>query len=111
MQRRRKYDVEEFSKSIPVRAMCFDILYLNGEDLTQKPIEERLKLLEKIIGNEKESSALQMLETKQMNTEEELEEYFKSKVENGLEGIITKQVGTDYEPGTRNFKWIKLKAK
>ena len=110
MQRRRKYDVEEFSKSIPVRAMCFDILYLNGEDLTQKPIEERLKLLEKIIGNEKESSALQMLETKQMNTEEELEEYFKSKVENGLEGIITKQVGTDYEPGTRNFKWIKLKA-
>jgi DNA ligase 1 len=108
MKRRRKYDIGEYSKNIPVKAMCFDILYLNGEDLTQTPIEVRLQKLEKIL--EKSNSALAMLETKQMTSEDELEEYFKDKVENGLEGIITKQPGTNYDPGTRNFKWIKLKA-
>jgi len=108
MQRKRKYDIGEYSKNIPVRAMCFDILYLNGEDLTQKPLEERIILLDKLLKDSQ--SALRMLETLQMNTSEELEIYFKSKVENGLEGIIAKQLGTGYDPGTRNFKWIKLKA-
>lgn len=108
MQRKRKYDIGEYSKNIPVRAMCFDILYLNGEDLTQKPLEHRISILEDLLKTS--NHELRMLETKQVKSEEELEEYFKSKVENGLEGIITKQLGTSYDPGTRNFKWIKLKA-
>jgi len=108
MQRRRKYDIGKFSKNIPVRAMCFDILYLNGEDLTQKPLEERISILKDVLDNKIDS--LRMLETIPMESPEQLEEYFKSKVENGLEGIITKQLGTAYDPGTRNFKWIKLKA-
>lgn len=110
MQRRRKYDIESFSNTFPVKAMCFDILFLNGEDLTQKPIEDRVKLLKDLIDNQPKTSKLDMLDTKQVNSEEELEEYFKDKVENGLEGIITKEVNSIYEPGTRNFKWIKLKA-
>jgi DNA ligase-1 len=108
MTRRRKYDIDKFSSTFPVKAMCFDILYLNGEDLTQKPIEKRIELLSQIIGQQ--VSPLEMLDTKQSTSEEEVSEYFKDKVENGLEGIITKEVGSTYEPGTRNFKWIKLKA-
>ena len=108
MKRKRKYSVEEFSQSIPVKAMCFDCLYLNGEDLTGKPIEERLVALKTLLAEP--PKALAMLETIKMETEEELEAYFKDKVEAGQEGIITKQPGTNYEPGTRNFKWIKLKA-
>ncbi len=110
MKRRRKYDIDEFAKNIPVKAMCFDILYLNDKDLTEEPIETRLELLRKVIGGQDESKVLDLLETLQMKSEEELEEYYKSKVENGLEGIITKEPGSNYEPGTRNFKWIKLKA-
>lgn len=108
MTRRRKYDIETFSSTFPVKAMCFDILYLNGEDLTRKPIEDRLKILKEIIGNQK--SSLEMLDTKQTQSLNDLEEYFEGKVSKGLEGIITKEPGSNYEPGTRNFKWIKLKA-
>ncbi len=108
MKRRRKYEIETFSKDIPVKAMCFDILYLNGKDLTELPIDERLKLLEDILKNNRDS--LEMLETKRINTLEELESYFRDKVSRGLEGIIVKDNNTNYEPGTRNFKWIKLKA-
>lgn len=109
MKRKRKFDITETAAKIPVKAMCFDILYLNGEDLTGKPIEYRLDLLKKILEKNKTDS-LDMLETKQMETSEELNDYFIEKVSAGLEGIITKETGSSYEPGTRNFKWIKLKA-
>ncbi len=126
MQRRRKYDVETYAKDIPVKAMCFDVLYLNGKDITQSPIEERMAILESLLKPKEipdqvrddlpalklrqASSSLEMLETKQMHSESELEEYFFSKVNFGLEGIITKEANSTYDPGTRNFKWIKLKA-
>jgi len=108
MKRKRKFDVEEFSQSIPVKAMCFDCLYFNGEDLTSKSLEERIIILENVLA--KPVKGLALLETTQMQTSEELSEFFRETVESGLEGIITKQLGTTYEPGTRNFKWIKLKA-
>src|SRR5690606_40556515 len=31
MTRRRKYDIETFSSTFPVKAMCFDVWYLNDE--------------------------------------------------------------------------------
>lgn len=108
MKRKRKFDIEEFSQSIPVKAMCFDCLYLNGQDLTSMTLEERIQNLKNALA--KPTKGLAILETTQMHSEEELAEYFREKVEAGLEGIITKQLGTNYEPGTRNFKWIKLKA-
>ncbi|MEO6729135.1 MAG: ATP-dependent DNA ligase [Candidatus Dojkabacteria bacterium] len=107
MKRRRKNDIESFSKDIPVKAMCFDVLYLNGEDLTRTPVEKRVEILQKLL---EKKSALTMLETKTMQTGEELEAFFEDKIGMGLEGIIAKQPGTSYDPGTRNFKWIKLKA-
>ncbi len=111
MQRRRKNDIDSYAKDIPVKAMCFDVLYLNGKDITRTPIEERVKVLESLTGEgNKDRGSLCMLETIQMDSEEELEEYFFSKVNTGLEGIITKAPNSVYEPGTRNFTWIKLKA-
>ncbi|MCA9381491.1 ATP-dependent DNA ligase [Candidatus Dojkabacteria bacterium] len=110
MQRRRKYNVEEYAATIPVRAMCFDILYYKGEDLTQKPIEERIEMLKELLEGAKDEDSLHMLETIQMQSVEELSVYFEEKVMSGLEGIIAKEVNSNYEPGTRNYKWIKLKA-
>ncbi len=45
MQRRRKYDIDETAEAIKVKAMAFDLLYLDGEDLSQRPLEERLSKL------------------------------------------------------------------
>lgn len=48
-QRKRKHGIEKLSKTIPVKYFAFDLLYLNGEDLLQKPFKERRAQLEKII--------------------------------------------------------------
>jgi DNA ligase-1 len=110
MQRKRKYDIDKFSSDIPVKAMCFDILYLNGEDLTSVPVEKRMELLRSSLAKAQETSSLRILETIQMKNLETLDQYFHEKVNGGLEGIIAKEAESTYDPGTRNFKWIKLKA-
>jgi len=108
MQRKRKYDIGKFSKDFPVKAMCFDILFLNGEDLTNKSLEKRIQILSNLM--QKKTDGLEMLETKQMKSLDELTLYFEDNINLGLEGIITKEFDSIYEPGTRNYKWIKLKA-
>ncbi|BCX13917.1 MAG: putative DNA ligase [Candidatus Dojkabacteria bacterium] len=108
IKRKRKYDIQNHLKSIPIKAMCFDVLYFDGTDLTQKPLNERINILFKNFGSK--SRFLEILETKQIASLDELTTYFEEKVYSGLEGIITKQFDSFYEPGTRNFSWIKLKA-
>lgn len=109
IQRRRKYNIDEAVESIPIRAMAFDVMYLNGEDLSREDLETRVEKLEKVL-KKSDQKVIQQLETKFMDTEEELDAYFKEKIGIGLEGIIVKKLATPYDPGTRNFDWIKLKA-
>lgn len=51
-----------------------------------------------------------MLETVEITELKELEKYFNLQLNKSLEGIIIKDPNSIYEPGTRNYKWIKLKA-
>lgn len=109
IKRRRKYNINQHSLSIPIRVMCFDILYYDGKDLTQISIDKRISILQDLLNNSK-NEHLQFLETRQVESQEELTLYFEDKVYSGLEGVITKAKNSVYEPGTRNFSWIKLKA-
>src|SRR5919204_6690644 len=40
-QRRRVHNIEEMSESLPLRLMAFDLLLLEGQDLTRAPYTER----------------------------------------------------------------------
>lgn len=106
--RRRKYGVKEKVEEIPIKVMAFDLLYLNGKDMTLEKIEKRLSLLEKILKQDK-TGKLNFSDSPVVKTEKELAERFAKYIDLGLEGIISKKHGTIYEPGTRNFDWIKLK--
>jgi len=109
IQRKRKYDVASVSENIPVRFFMFDLLYLDGKDLTQKPLAERLELLESIDF----SAASQLLvktDSRQFTDVAELDVYFRGLLSKGLEGIIAKDPASTYRPGERSYDWIKLKA-
>ena len=109
MTRRRKYEVDKYKESVPVVAMCFDLLFYKDIDLTNKPLNTRIKTLQDILKN-KYKSRLLMLETVEIRDLNELENYFNLQLNKNLEGIIIKDPDSTYEPGTRNYKWIKLKA-
>jgi DNA ligase-1 len=116
MTRRRKHDVDAAASSIPLRAMAFDILYLDGVDLTQLPTSERVIKLAQLLQNSNtgnhsgEKLKIAMLDTITVQNEAELASYFTTQIMQGLEGVLCKLATATYAPGTRNFDWIKLKA-
>ncbi len=108
VKRKRKHGVEKASEELPLRLYIFDILYLDGESLLEKTHKERRKILEKVIGHSKDE-ALQAIEEREITTVQELQDYFLLNIQGGLEGLVIKRENSIYQPGKRNFNWIKLK--
>lgn len=108
MQRRRKYDVEEYAEKIPVVVFLFDILYINGSSKLSKPYPERRKLLEKSV---KQTKHMKLAKRKTSKSLEAIKEFFEKCIRNGFEGIIVKATsgGSVYQPGKRGWLWIKWK--
>ena len=52
MQRRRKHDIDEYVRKIPVQYFLFDLLYLGGKSLLKKPLEERKETLARLLAQE-----------------------------------------------------------
>lgn len=113
MKRRRKHDVEAYSKSIPVTLFLFDILYLNGKTYLDKPYLERRKALAsilKISGGEK-GRIITLARNTVTDDIDKVEEFFNESLERGCEGIIAKNAGAEgvYQAGSRGTLWIKWK--
>jgi bifunctional non-homologous end joining protein LigD len=81
----------------------FDILWLEGKDLTGLPLTERRQILQEKIPT---SDVIRISQ----NFEEKGSEFFKAAQELGLEGIIAKKSKSEYHPGTRSKEWLKIKA-
>jgi DNA ligase-1 len=108
MERRRKYDVEEYRKKTPVVVFLFDILYLNGKSLLNTPYPERRERLEVSV----ETSKKIKLAVREVSSDfDDIKEFFEKSVKKGLEGIIVKSTSKDsvYQPGKRGWLWIKWK--
>ena len=106
MQRRRKNNVQSMQKEIPMKAMTFDILYLNGQDLIKEDTEKRIDILTNLKIKEK---SIQQCTTDKVEDMDGLMEIFNKNVDAGNEGIIVKKREGQYCPGDRNYEWIKLK--
>lgn len=111
VQRKRKHGVSEKAKEIPLKVFVFDLLYLNGKSLLSQPFRERRKLLEKILAKSKgEEKGILLTEQKIVSKPEEFEQFFKSVVTEGLEGLMAKKREAVYQAGARNYNWVKYKA-
>ena len=107
MQRRRKYGVGNIQEEIPVKAQTFDLLYLDGEDISEIDTSERIARLEENFSDT--HGGIEVCETEVISNIEDLRKIFDFNVNSGLEGIIVKQLPGKYLPGVRNYEWIKLK--
>ncbi len=106
IQRKRKHGVEEKSQELPLHLFAFDILYLNGESYLKKRYEERRKTLERIV---KGDGTIRFSDMIIATKPKEMERYFEEMVEDGLEGIVAKDLDAPYIAGARKFSWIKMK--
>jgi DNA ligase-1 len=106
IQRKRKHGIEEKSLELPLRVFSFDLLYLEGESYLRKKYSERRKMLEKIVSGD---GMIRFSDMILATKPKEIERYFETAIENGLEGIVAKDLDAPYTAGARKFSWIKMK--
>jgi bifunctional non-homologous end joining protein LigD len=81
----------------------FDILWLDGYDLTGLPLEERKKILKEILPD---NSRLRYSD----HVIGKGKEFFLLAGRQGLEGIMAKKKDSFYETGNRSRNWLKIKT-
>ncbi len=105
-RRRRKHGIGELQAELPIKAMVFDIMYLNGEALLDQPLDQRIATMMSTV---KGTEVLQAERGEVLDDPDKLETLFENALERGLEGLVVKRVDSPYQAGARNFNWVKLK--
>ena len=108
VKRKRKHGIEQAVSDMPLCVFVFDLLYLDGQEFLTKTHTKRRKELINLFKNYKDET-IQVIEEKKIETAKELEKYFTENIAAGLEGLVVKKPDSHYQPGKRNFNWIKLK--
>jgi DNA ligase-1 len=108
MFRRRRHGIEQAAQDVPVGLFCFELLYADGEDLTDLPYPERRARLAEALNL---SDRLQLTTTEEVRDPEALDAAFARAIADGCEGLICKNTGpqSGYRAGNRGWSWIKLK--
>lgn len=98
-----KFRIKLASNKNPIQFCAFDILYYNGQDLTNKPLMERKAVLEKSV-----------TEGNGLSISRYIEEYgiafFNLAKQQELEGIVAKKKDGLYHIGKRTRDWVKIKV-
>ena len=100
----RKLDVASLQAELPVVPFFFDILRLDGDDLLDHPLGERLTRLESVIP---ESMRVPRIVTANL---EEAREFEAGALERGHEGLMAKALAAPYAAGRRGSAWLKIKT-
>lgn len=95
--------IEILSKTIPATFIVFDVLYLNGEELINKPLFERKKILKEIVKNNP------FVKVSDEFPGEKCKELFEEIKKIGLEGVMMKKIDSPYLIGKRSKLWLKIK--
>jgi len=87
----------------PVTFVVFDLLSVDGRDLTGTELRIRKKTLRDLVGP---SGPLLFAD----HVEEDGESFFAAVTDRGLEGMVAKRADSRYQGGRRSPDWLKVKA-
>ncbi len=96
---------EANNHGIQLKYYLFDLIHLNGQDISHFPLEDRKALLKEILSSQSQDSLLQYSE----HIVGHAKDAFKSACEQGIEGIVIKNRTAPYVQA-RNHNWLKLKC-
>lgn len=91
------------SAEVPVSYVVFDLLHLDGNDLTGLPLRDRRRLLEQVL------EPGSHWRTSPMHDDGEVLRQVAD--DRGLEGVVAKRLESTYEPGKRARSWLKVKVR
>ena len=106
VQRKRKYDIIEMAKKVPLKIFLFDVLVVGERNVMFEENSKRREMLEKLVGS---GETVKLMPRITIEKEAEIEEYFQKALKAGTEGIFAKKLDGPYQAGARDFNWIKYK--
>jgi DNA ligase-1 len=106
LQRRlRRREPGGLAEQIPIAYFVYDILYLDGSVLVDRPLRERRAILQ---GLGFEPPVL-VVEPRWVGGADEVDRLFAEALAGGYEGLMVKDPDSPYTPGRRGKLWVKLK--
>ena len=98
-----KFRIELAAKRNPVQFVAYDIIYNNGNDLTNLPLMKRKEILSANINEGNNLSISRYIEEKG-------KAFFELAKKENLEGIVAKKKDGLYHIGKRTRDWVKIKV-
>jgi DNA ligase-1 len=100
----RKLDVANLKHALPLSLFAFDCLHVDGEDLIDRPLAERLERLARVVPP--------ALEVPRLTTRDRVtaQSFLDGALALGHEGIMAKAPESVYEAGSRGAAWLKIKV-
>jgi ATP-dependent DNA ligase I len=130
----RKKVSAELTRRVPVVYLVFDVLYAGDELLLERPLAERMRILDELLAAERlthhrdpgtqgkaqgslifgedEGPVVERLiraPSVAASTAQELEALFTAAQARGNEGLMIKDLASTYTPGRRGKSWLKMK--
>lgn len=106
---RKKKDVKVEDVKVKVCVFAFDLLYLNGEAVVEKPLGERRELLHKaFVPVEGEFAFATHMDGQELD---EIQTFLDESVKASCEGLMVKMLDgaeSGYEPSKRSRNWLKV---
>jgi DNA ligase-1 len=99
----RRHDIDELTQRVPTELYVFDLLYIDGESLIDKPYSERRKRLSEY------AQSLHLVENVVTSDAKTANKLLNEAINLGHEGLVAKSLDGTYTPGTRGKKWLKIK--
>jgi DNA ligase-1 len=96
-------EVEAHRRRMPLSAAYFDCLHLDGEDLIDRPLTERVQSLDRVVPEKLR------IPRAVCSTAAEAEPVLKEALAAGHEGVMVKSLDGPYEAGRRGAGWLKVK--
>lgn len=98
-----RFGSHEAADEEPLVPFFFDILHLDGRDLIDLPLLERITLLRRVVPGE------YLVPRVVTDRVPEAEELFAEARRNRQEGVMVKAIDSTYEAGRRGSAWLKVK--
>lgn len=104
--RKRKHDIGEAQKNVPLKFFVFDLLYKDGRDLLGTVLSTRREMLLRVVKPGRLLAISPQIVTDDASV---LRTYHDDQLRLGLEGVVVKKWNSPYEPGRRGYSWVKFK--
>jgi DNA ligase-1 len=104
---KRKYDIQELATEIPATLYLFDAIVVDEETLFDRPLRERLDLLDDAF--DPAPRTIERAASRRYQDESTARSFYQNALEAGHEGLMLKNLDAAYQPGDRVGYMMKLK--